>query len=483
MVVHAVAHLFADGDLAGGLAQPVGHRPAAARVCRRGRLLGRLAASGRRHGLSRRIWRARCGWPRGSIATPVRCGARWAGAAATRCTRRRLLARDGWGRERRKAAAARFLRPLALDPDAAAAAGAASVDQGAEVAACRRSNRMQRSRLNSSEAAVSSATSTGSGSSASDQTRVRLRAAPAPGSVRQNGRSARWRQAAAAGGRRSRTMTATHGIAAARAVSVSVIESPTKAARPPPARRDRLEQRRRIGLAHGQRIAADERGEASVPAERRRPACGSATSSLLVQMASRTPHAGQLVERGLEPVERARAVGDMRLIIFEEQREAGLDQRLGAIARWRRAPSGATRGRRGRPCGAPIPPAPAARPRRPSAWFSAAVRSGAVSASVPSRSKATTSKGKRLMLRRLPRTIWQRQARRGKGPPCRRAPLRRRDPRRRKGDADEIRSPQGAPPDRRAADDRPSARRGRSRSGRRPRWSSSAAGASRWSGW
>ncbi len=33
MVVHAAAHLFADGDLQGA-AQPVGHRPAGARICR-----------------------------------------------------------------------------------------------------------------------------------------------------------------------------------------------------------------------------------------------------------------------------------------------------------------------------------------------------------------------------------------------------------------------------------------------------------------
>jgi len=90
MVVHAAAHLFADGDLAGGLRNLWDLRclldeadPAA------------LGARAARHGLSREVARAR------RLVPAIYDGGRAAGTDALYV--RRLLARDGWGRATRPA--------------------------------------------------------------------------------------------------------------------------------------------------------------------------------------------------------------------------------------------------------------------------------------------------------------------------------------------------------------------------------------------
>ena len=121
MLVHAAAHLFADGDLAGRPAQPVGRAPA-------GRGVRHRDADGARahvHGLGVETARA------------VRLAAHLYGdGAAARAGRPRL--RPPPARPRRLGAAdaaadpAGLLRPLALAADAAGDAGAPPVDQVAQ---------------------------------------------------------------------------------------------------------------------------------------------------------------------------------------------------------------------------------------------------------------------------------------------------------------------------------------------------------------
>jgi hypothetical protein len=99
MVVHSAAHLFADGDLAGGLrnlwdidrlvrqfAQEDGFWPA-------------LEDRGRHHGLLPAVARALRLAPT-LYATPVEVGLAGPQQATDGLFRRRLLARDGWGRAR-----------------------------------------------------------------------------------------------------------------------------------------------------------------------------------------------------------------------------------------------------------------------------------------------------------------------------------------------------------------------------------------------
>ena len=134
--------------------------------------------------------------------TPVQAALSGPVRASDALYERRLLARDGWGRERRKGLRLAFyvrshwirMPPLLLARHLWTKARklAAPIDQ--------------------------------------------RRAAPAPGSARRNGRSARRRQAVCGGRSEKPKRDRDARDAAARAVSVSVIESPTKAARPPPAR-------------------------------------------------------------------------------------------------------------------------------------------------------------------------------------------------------------------------------------------------------
>jgi hypothetical protein len=95
MICHAAAHLFADGDLAGGL------RNLWDIHC----LIGEFGVAGlvdraRRHGLSAAVARA-ARLAHALYATPV--SERWRKLSYTdRLYRRRLLARDGWGRPTRR---------------------------------------------------------------------------------------------------------------------------------------------------------------------------------------------------------------------------------------------------------------------------------------------------------------------------------------------------------------------------------------------
>ena len=96
--------------------------------------------------------------------------------------------------------------------------------------------------------------------------------------------------------------------------------------RPPAARAgDRLVKRGRIGLAHRQRVAADERGETLFPAKRRDQFT---RQRLQLVGADREPHAPtrQRVERGFERGKGVAAIGDMAFIIFEKERKAAIDQ-------------------------------------------------------------------------------------------------------------------------------------------------------------
>ncbi|WP_395611961.1 nucleotidyltransferase family protein [Allosphingosinicella sp.] len=102
MIAHAAAHLFADGDLAGGLRnlwdidrllRQFGAEPG---------FWDRLEARAALHQLSKPVARA-LRLSHDLYATPLRDGARTRLSAADRLFRARLLARNSWGQEERKA--------------------------------------------------------------------------------------------------------------------------------------------------------------------------------------------------------------------------------------------------------------------------------------------------------------------------------------------------------------------------------------------
>ncbi|MFM9976788.1 MAG: nucleotidyltransferase family protein [Sphingomonadaceae bacterium] len=96
LIVHAAAHLFADGDLAGGLRNLWDVHQLFAEFETPG-FAQALAERARLHGLGAEVARA-CRLTRAIFATPI------AAAPLTRLDRlfqARLLARDGWGRETR----------------------------------------------------------------------------------------------------------------------------------------------------------------------------------------------------------------------------------------------------------------------------------------------------------------------------------------------------------------------------------------------
>lgn len=100
MVLHAIAHLFADGDLAGGLRNLWDIDRLLRTFAGAPDWWPRLEARARRHDLLAPTWRALrlAAW---LYETPV--DARLAGRSPTDLLyRRRLLARDGWGRPRRR---------------------------------------------------------------------------------------------------------------------------------------------------------------------------------------------------------------------------------------------------------------------------------------------------------------------------------------------------------------------------------------------
>jgi hypothetical protein len=100
MVVHAAAHLFADGDLAGGLRNLWDIDRLVRQFSERDRgFTGELLERARKHGLTPAVARA-LRLARSLYGTPF--DERLAGRVhlSDRLFRRRLLARDGWGRAR-----------------------------------------------------------------------------------------------------------------------------------------------------------------------------------------------------------------------------------------------------------------------------------------------------------------------------------------------------------------------------------------------
>jgi hypothetical protein len=103
MIVHAVAHLFADGDLAGGLRNLWDIDRLIRQFLERDhKFMAELRERASDHGLTRAVSRA-LRLARHLYGTPV--DERLAGRSllSDRLFARRLLARDGWGRQRRPA--------------------------------------------------------------------------------------------------------------------------------------------------------------------------------------------------------------------------------------------------------------------------------------------------------------------------------------------------------------------------------------------
>jgi hypothetical protein len=102
MIVHAAAHLFADGDLAGGLRNLWDIDRLLREFQAAEGFWERLRASASRHQLAAPVARA-LRLVRLIYGTPVDAVCAGRGRPADMLYARRLLARDGWGRERRKA--------------------------------------------------------------------------------------------------------------------------------------------------------------------------------------------------------------------------------------------------------------------------------------------------------------------------------------------------------------------------------------------
>lgn len=100
MVVHAAAHLFADGDLAGGLRNLWDIDRLAREFGGQAGFWPRLQARAGRHGLAAATGRALRLAAR-LYGTPVDPGAAGPARWPDRLFERRLLARDGWGRTTR----------------------------------------------------------------------------------------------------------------------------------------------------------------------------------------------------------------------------------------------------------------------------------------------------------------------------------------------------------------------------------------------
>lgn len=97
MIVHAAAHLFADGDLAGGL-RNLWDIDRLVRQYDGPEFSNRLGRRARLHGLARHVGRA-LRLSRTLYGTPVDAALAGTPRIADRLYERRLLARDGWGRE------------------------------------------------------------------------------------------------------------------------------------------------------------------------------------------------------------------------------------------------------------------------------------------------------------------------------------------------------------------------------------------------
>ena len=101
MVIHAVAHLFADGDLAGGLRNLWDIDRMLREFAAADGFWPRLAGRARLHQLEHETARA-LRLARRIYATPVDAGLAGRGSATDALYERRLLARDGWGRATRR---------------------------------------------------------------------------------------------------------------------------------------------------------------------------------------------------------------------------------------------------------------------------------------------------------------------------------------------------------------------------------------------
>ena len=101
MIVHAATHLFADGDLAGGLRNLWDIDRLVRQFSEQGPdFASELRESARRHGLVPAVARA-LRLARSIYRSPVDDVLAGRPGASDRLFRRRLLARDGWGRQRR----------------------------------------------------------------------------------------------------------------------------------------------------------------------------------------------------------------------------------------------------------------------------------------------------------------------------------------------------------------------------------------------
>lgn len=101
MVIHAAAHLFADGDLSGGLRNLWDIDRLLREFGARDGFWTRLLDRSRRHGLTLIVSRA-LRLSRHLFETPVDNHLAWEGRRGDISYLGRLLARDGWGRETRK---------------------------------------------------------------------------------------------------------------------------------------------------------------------------------------------------------------------------------------------------------------------------------------------------------------------------------------------------------------------------------------------
>jgi hypothetical protein len=100
MVIHAATHLFADGDLAGGLRNLWDIDRLIREFDRHEWFWNALIAFSRLHGLEQPVGRA-VRLSHRLFGTPIARTRAWRPRAGDALYLRRLLARDGWGRARR----------------------------------------------------------------------------------------------------------------------------------------------------------------------------------------------------------------------------------------------------------------------------------------------------------------------------------------------------------------------------------------------
>ena len=134
MIVHAAAHLFADGDLAGGLRNLWDIDRLLREFAAHDGFWQSLAERARRHRLEAPVARA---LRLAHSSTTRRWTRSWRAGRRfrTACSSAGCSPATAGGRRRARRSALRLLRPLALAADAAADAGAASVDQGPKLVA------------------------------------------------------------------------------------------------------------------------------------------------------------------------------------------------------------------------------------------------------------------------------------------------------------------------------------------------------------